>query len=370
MAAKLYWLLVAVAVFPFSSSISHYSRASSFSWSPPLFRSPPPPHEGLPLWLPPPLSSMSGQTNISAAPPSPSSSLPVATPLSFLSPHNSRGPSSISSSPLTFGLVSSGHYKRRHFSSTSTGNGSPFNKPFSTTPTTSVFHPVSTTSLFSKLSYAERRLRNPRPKMKVVSVDEVTMTDTVQSTRTAAAGAATTRNTFLNQKLSLEEFVRQQEQLYDFSELENFKTFVPDPPIPTSPYPPVLGVVQWSRGSRKTAVALAHLRRGEGHLWINGREGRKDYLQGNIWYILNCFWGLHIVEAMSDYDIIARTHGGGLAGQSGAVGSAVAFEMLRFHPEWRPQLLKRGLLIPDCRQRERKKPGQPGARSKKLSPKR
>lgn len=62
--------------------------------------------------------------------------------------------------------------------------------------------------------------------------------------------------------------------------------------------------------------------------------------------------------------------GSGQSGQLGAVTLAIARAMVQMDPKLRPVLRKKGYLTRDPRMKERKKPGLPGARKQKSSPKR
>ena len=63
-------------------------------------------------------------------------------------------------------------------------------------------------------------------------------------------------------------------------------------------------------------------------------------------------------------DIHLKTSGGGVNGQAGASSLAIARALLKLDAELRPELKKNGLLTRDPRMKERKKPGQPGARKR------
>jgi small subunit ribosomal protein S9 len=115
-------------------------------------------------------------------------------------------------------------------------------------------------------------------------------------------------------------------------------------------------------GRRKTAVARVHITSGTGKIRVNGRSF-DDYFptvsQQNT--ILKPF---EAVNAMKTYDVEAKTTGGGLQGQAGALSLAIARALNEFNPEHRAILKVDGLLTRDPRMRERKKPGRPGARKR------
>ncbi|TAG31707.1 MAG: 30S ribosomal protein S9, partial [Verrucomicrobia bacterium] len=70
------------------------------------------------------------------------------------------------------------------------------------------------------------------------------------------------------------------------------------------------------------------------------------------------------VEMKDKIDVTANVSGGGVAGQAGAVAHGIARALQRLNPELRAALKKAGHLKRDPREKERKKPGQPGARKR------
>ena len=115
-------------------------------------------------------------------------------------------------------------------------------------------------------------------------------------------------------------------------------------------------------GRRKTAVARVIMEPGEGKIIVNERP-YEDYfptvaLQNVMTY------PFHAVNAAKKWDVRVRTHGGGLTGQVGAVRLAISRALLKSNPDLRGQLKGEGLLTRDSRMKERKKPGQPGARKR------
>jgi small subunit ribosomal protein S9 len=73
---------------------------------------------------------------------------------------------------------------------------------------------------------------------------------------------------------------------------------------------------------------------------------------------------LELTQSMQKWDMKVRTTGGGSNGQAGALRLAISRALLRDNPELRPELKAAGLLTRDARMKERKKPGQPGARKR------
>ena len=115
-------------------------------------------------------------------------------------------------------------------------------------------------------------------------------------------------------------------------------------------------------GRRKTAVARIQLVPGAGKLEVNGRDF-EDYFTTPAMKTL-ALMPLQTVDSIKKYDVKAKTHGGGLVGQAGALSLALARALIQVDPTLRVTLKKPGLLRRDPRQKERKKPGQPGARKR------
>ena len=115
-------------------------------------------------------------------------------------------------------------------------------------------------------------------------------------------------------------------------------------------------------GRRKTAVARVTLEAGSGNIVINGEPFEEALptliLQGTI------LEPLQLTSLRNKFDIKAYTRGGGSNGQADAIKLAISRALLQFDAELRPPLKAAGLLRRDPRARERKKPGQPGARKR------
>jgi small subunit ribosomal protein S9 len=115
-------------------------------------------------------------------------------------------------------------------------------------------------------------------------------------------------------------------------------------------------------GRRKTAVAQIRLREGNGTFKINGKDFT-DYfpslsMQNTI------LRPLEIANAVHRFDLDAKTSGGGISGQAGALRLAISRALLRSDEALRGSLREEGLLTRDPRMKERKKSGQPGARKR------
>ncbi|VGO20042.1 30S ribosomal protein S9 [Pontiella sulfatireligans] len=115
-------------------------------------------------------------------------------------------------------------------------------------------------------------------------------------------------------------------------------------------------------GRRKTSVARVRMTEGSGTITVNGLESDKYFntaLQQEV--LKKPFQALGIE---GKHDIIATVKGGGKSGQCGAVVHAVSRALAASDEEMRELLKKAGFLTRDARMKERKKPGQPGARKR------
>ena len=115
-------------------------------------------------------------------------------------------------------------------------------------------------------------------------------------------------------------------------------------------------------GRRKTAVARVRITEGTGKLTANGRTFDDYFSHEN--FAKQAYVPLLTVELKDKIDVTANVDGGGVAGQAGAVAHGIARALQRFNPELRAALKKAGHLKRDPREKERKKPGQPGARKR------
>jgi small subunit ribosomal protein S9 len=115
-------------------------------------------------------------------------------------------------------------------------------------------------------------------------------------------------------------------------------------------------------GRRKTAVARVRLMAGEGKWTVNG-EPIEKYIPNEA---MRAYLGqpLELTGLKGKYDIVISAKGGGLSGQSGAIRHGLARALITADANLREVLKKAGCLTRDSRMKERKKPGQPGARKR------
>ncbi len=122
-------------------------------------------------------------------------------------------------------------------------------------------------------------------------------------------------------------------------------------------------VISAGTGRRKTAVARVTLLEGTGKWTVNHvelenyiqSEALRDYLKQPV-----AISGFDV----SKVDVAVIAKGGGISGQSGAIRHGLAIAITRADETLRPVLKKAGCMTRDSRMKERKKPGQPGARKR------
>jgi small subunit ribosomal protein S9 len=115
-------------------------------------------------------------------------------------------------------------------------------------------------------------------------------------------------------------------------------------------------------GRRKTAVARVRLVHGVGKRQVNGKNLDAYFHQPALLKYVE--QPLEEAQAAKGYDVIARLHGGGIVGQAGALRHGIARALVLADENQRQTMKDGGFLTRDARMKERKKPGQPGARKR------
>jgi small subunit ribosomal protein S9 len=118
----------------------------------------------------------------------------------------------------------------------------------------------------------------------------------------------------------------------------------------------------YGTGRRKTASARVYVKPGSGTITVNGRTLAEYFPRETSQMIVR--QPLELVEKVAELDVTVNVAGGGESGQAGAVRHGIARALLDVDPALRGALKSAGFLTRDSRKRERKKPGQPGARKK------
>ena len=115
-------------------------------------------------------------------------------------------------------------------------------------------------------------------------------------------------------------------------------------------------------GRRKTSTARVRLSEGTGKLTANGSDFEVYFSHEN--FAKQAYRPLLTVELRDKVDVDVNVAGGGVTGQAGATAHGIARALQKLNPELRAALKKAGHLMRDPREKERKKPGQPGARKR------
>jgi small subunit ribosomal protein S9 len=118
----------------------------------------------------------------------------------------------------------------------------------------------------------------------------------------------------------------------------------------------------YGTGRRKTSTARVFLRPGTGTITVNEKPVEVAFPTDTLRLVIR--HPLVTTSTTEQFNVVATTAGGGVAGQAGALRLGIARALLEFNEELRGALRKEGLLTRDPRAKERKKYGQKGARKR------
>lgn len=113
-------------------------------------------------------------------------------------------------------------------------------------------------------------------------------------------------------------------------------------------------------GRRKKAVARVFLKKGTGHITVNGKAYHEYFMTDTMRAAI--IKPLSAAACLKDYDFTITVAGGGLPGQAGAAGLGISRALLAADETRKATLRANGLLTVDARVKERKKYGRKGAR--------
>ena len=116
----------------------------------------------------------------------------------------------------------------------------------------------------------------------------------------------------------------------------------------------------YGTGRRKKSIARVYVTPGTGKITVNGKD-------------IDEYFGLETLKVIvrqpfaaigqeGKFDVLANVHGGGIAGQAGAIRHGIARALLQEDAENRGPLKKEGFLTRDSRMKERRKYGLKKAR--------
>ena len=115
-------------------------------------------------------------------------------------------------------------------------------------------------------------------------------------------------------------------------------------------------------GRRKESVARVTIKSGTGEFMVNKRL-LESYFGREVSRML-VKQPLIAANVLTKFNVIANVRGGGLSGQAGAISHGIARALVKYDESLKPVLKKEHFLTRDPRMKERKKPGQKGARAR------
>ncbi len=116
----------------------------------------------------------------------------------------------------------------------------------------------------------------------------------------------------------------------------------------------------YGTGRRKTAAARVFLRPGSGKIVVNGRSLDHYFPNGVLRMMVH--QPLVLAGLEGKFDLLLSVDGGGSAAQASAIRMGISRALLVYNEQLKSMLRGAGLLTRDPRMKERKKPGQKGAR--------
>ena len=116
----------------------------------------------------------------------------------------------------------------------------------------------------------------------------------------------------------------------------------------------------YGTGRRKKSIARVYVTPGTGKITVNGKDIDEYFGLKTLKVIIRQPFAT--INGEGKYDVMANVHGGGIAGQAGAIRHGIARALLQEDAENRGPLKKEGFLTRDSRMKERKKYGLKKAR--------
>lgn len=115
-------------------------------------------------------------------------------------------------------------------------------------------------------------------------------------------------------------------------------------------------------GRRKSSIARVNLIPGAGKISVNKRPFEEYFVRETD--RIQILEPLKMTNTLNKFDVEVMVNGGGLSGQAGALRMGLARALVLFDTDSKSILKKALMLRRDSRMKERKKPGQKGARRK------
>lgn len=116
----------------------------------------------------------------------------------------------------------------------------------------------------------------------------------------------------------------------------------------------------YATGKRKSSIARVNIVPGTGKITINNKDMKEVFTLATLQAII--LKPFNVANMMEKYDVEATVHGGGFAGQAGAIAHGISKALASTDIEVRGVLKRNGLLTRDSRVKERRKYGLKKAR--------
>jgi len=124
----------------------------------------------------------------------------------------------------------------------------------------------------------------------------------------------------------------------------------------------VSDIQYYGTGRRKSSVARVFMKPGNGKITVNKKSIDTYFCSDLLKMIIR--QPLTLTETQEKFDIYVTVKGGGTSGQAGAIRHGISRALVGFNQEFNKKLREAGFITRDAREKERKKPGQPGARKR------
>ncbi|GAB4463548.1 MAG: 30S ribosomal protein S9 [Armatimonadaceae bacterium] len=116
----------------------------------------------------------------------------------------------------------------------------------------------------------------------------------------------------------------------------------------------------YGTGKRKNAVAKVWLAPGDGSVTVNQQSPMEYFRRRTLEALI--MQPFEITRTAGQYSVMAKTLGGGISGQAGALRHGISKALVEADPELRQVLRRNGFLTRDPRVKESKKYGRKRAR--------